>query len=89
MKVEITNDMWEHSQKFEHVGVVHQPSVHAGMCDMCHYLFRFICSWFNQRRPSTTFHVRSPGDERHPTKMDTNFNFLLTEGGAVHVHGCN
>lgn len=38
MKAEITNDMWEHSQRFEHVGVGRQPSVHAGMCNshMCH-----------------------------------------------------
>lgn len=50
MKVETTNDTWEDSQKFEHVGVGHQPSVHAGICNshVCHYVFRFICSWLNQ-----------------------------------------
>lgn len=58
MKVEISNDMREHSQQFEHVGVGHHPSVHAGICNshMCHYVFRFICSWFSQRRHSTMFH---------------------------------
>lgn len=48
------------TQKFEHVGVGHHPSVHAGICNshMCHYMFRFICSWLNQRRHSTMFRLR-------------------------------
>lgn len=86
MKVEITNDTWERSQKFEHVGVGHQPSVHAGICNshvsLPLQVYRLLVT------ATTSLDYVSSFEMNATTKMDTNFNFLLTEGGAVRVHGC-
>lgn len=85
MKVDITNDMWEHTEVWARGG---RASPLRARWDLQQPHVSLRVQVYMLMVKSTTSLDYVSFEMNTTSKMDTNINFLLTEGGAVHVHGC-